>query len=116
MSVEPDPTKDLLGLTGRRRLLRRSGLSLDRLGLEALQHRSRPPTPAGPDRQSYRGDHKSHRRPGGGPGKRAGRAAWTESRLAALSAESGGNVPTLAALQQHDDDDEEANQDVKRDD
>jgi hypothetical protein len=116
LSVERDPARDLLGLSGRRRLLRRSGLGFDRLGLDALQDGSRPPASAGPDRQSYGGDHERHCRPGGGPGKRTRRAARTESRLAALSAEGGGDVAALAALQQHDDDDEEANQDVNRDD
>ncbi len=90
----------------------RCGLSLDRLRLQTLQHGTRAAALGGIDRQRDRRDHERHRRPCGGLGKSAGRAARTERRLAALTAEGRRNVAALAALQQHDDDDEETDQDV----
>ncbi len=67
---------------------------------------------AGINRQSDRSEHEGHRRPSGCFGECAGCSSRSESRLAALSAECCRDVATLAALQQDDNDDEEANQDV----
>ena len=50
-----------------------------------------------------RAEHKHHRAPRGGLRKNVGRAARTESRLAAGAAESSGEIRGFAALQQHDD-------------
>jgi len=69
---------------------------------------------AGIDRESDGGDHERHSRPGRGFRQCAGRAARAKCRLAALSAKRRGNVPALAALQQHDNDDEKTDQDVDR--
>ena len=66
----------------------------------------------GINRERNRRQQEQHRRPGRGFRQRAGRAPWTEGRLAALAAECRGNVPALAALQQHHHDDEETNQNV----
>ncbi len=63
-------------------------------------------------RQRDRGEHEDDGRPRGGLGEhRRGRAA-SESGLAAHSAESGSNIAALAALQQHDDDEEGTDDDV----
>jgi hypothetical protein len=87
-------------------------LRLDRLRLEALNHRGRAAALGGVNRQRNRREHERYCRPGGGFGERAGRAARTECGLAALSAESSGNVAALAALQQDDNDDEETDKNV----
>jgi len=96
------------------RLLRRSGLGLNWLRLESLQNRRRASPPGSVNRQGDGSDHESHSRPGGGLGEGAGGAARTKRGLAALPAERGRDVAALAALQQHDHDDEEADQNVKR--
>jgi len=64
--------------------------------------------PRGGNGQRDRGHHKDDGRPGGGPGKGISRAAWAEGSLAAHTAESRGNIAAFAALQQHYDDEEEA--------
>src|ERR1039458_6019242 len=96
------------------RLLRRGGLRFDRLRLDVSQNGGRSAAPGCVHRQRDGSDHERHSRPGGSFGKRAGRAARSERRLAALTAESRGNVAALAALQQNHNDDEEADQDVDR--
>ena len=53
-----------------------------------------------------------HGRPGGRLGECRRRAAWTERGLAAHAAESRRDVAALAALQQHDDDQEKAHNNV----
>ena len=99
-----------LFLLGRRccRRLRRRRLSLHRLGFDPLQHRRRAAAPAGVNRECDGGNHERHGRPGRSLRKCTGCAARTERRLAALPAKGRGNVSALAALQQHDNDDEEA--------
>lgn len=67
---------------------------------------------AGIDRQGDGRDHERNCGPGSGSRKGAGRSPRAERGLASLPAESRGNVAALAALQQHDHDDEETNQDV----
>src|SRR5271170_6245952 len=115
--VNQRPGSFLFLLSGRCcRRLRRRGLRLDGLRLELIEYGTRAPTPCGVHRQRNGGDHEGDRRPRGRPRKSAGRAARTERRLAALPAESRGNVPALAALQQHDDDNEETDQNVDRND
>src|SRR5258708_39892876 len=103
-------------LRGRRScwLLRRgwSGLRLYRLRLQTLEHGSRSCVSGGVNRQRDRCDHECDRRPCGGFGKCTGRTARAEGGLAALSAECGGDIAALAALQQNHDDDEETNQNV----
>lgn len=64
----------------------------------------------GVHRQRDRRNHERHGGPSRGFGKRARGAARTESRLAPLAAECRRDVAAFAALQQHDNDDEEANQ------
>ena len=107
---------NLLGGCGWRWILGRSGLGLNWLRLQTLKHRTGSTALADIHRQCDGGDHKRDSGPCSRPGKGTGRAARTESRLAALSAESGGDVAALPALQQNDNDDEEANQNVNRDD
>jgi hypothetical protein len=107
--------KKFLLLGGRRR--GRSSRFLGRLGLrwlrfQPLQYGSRAASLGDIDRQGNRGDHECHGRPGSCLGERAGSAARSESRLAALSAECRGDVAAFAALQKHDDDNEETDQDV----
>lgn len=85
-------------------------MRLHGLSLDALENRARPASPGGINRQGDGRDHESHRRPGRGFGERAGRAAGTERCLATLAAESRGNIATLAALQENNDDDEETNE------
>jgi hypothetical protein len=65
-------------------------------------------------RQGNGCDHESNRRPCRGFGERRGRAARSEGRLAALSTERRGNVATLAALQQNNENNEYTNQNVNR--
>src|SRR5436190_22665523 len=87
-------------LLGGRRLLRTEyGGSADRL---AIRH----------NRERERRHHKEDCRPGGGARKNRRRAARAEGSLAAGAAECGCDVRTLAALQQHDDDEEDANDNV----
>ena len=64
------------------------------------------------DGQCDRRDHERHRRPCGSAGQGAGRSPWPKGGLAPLSAERGRNVAALAALQQHNHDDEKTDQDV----
>ena len=62
--------------------------------------------------QCDRCDHERHRRPCGSAGQGAGGSARAEGGLASLTAERGRNVTALSALQQHNHDDEETDQDV----
>ena len=93
-------------------LWRRRRLRFRWLGLHTLEYRARTTSPRGVDRQCDGSDHKSHGRPRRGLGKRAGCAARTKRRLTALTAECRGNVAALPALEQNNDNNEEANQDV----
>src|SRR5581483_9963125 len=61
-----------------------------------------------------RGQHENHRRPGGRLGQYSGRASRPEGGLAAHAAERSRNICALAALQQHNQDQEQANNDVNR--
>ena len=106
----------LLSGRGGRWALCRSRLGLNGLRFESLKHRTGAAPLTGIHRQRNGGNHESDSGPCSRPGKGTGRAARTESRLAALSAESCGDVAAFSALQQNDDDDEEANQNVKRND
>src|SRR5579871_3386717 len=72
--------------------------------------------PRGKHRQRDRGEHEDDGRPRGGFGQHGGGGAGAECGLAAHAAESRGNVAALAALQQHNDDEEGANNDVNRGD
>ena len=91
-------------------------LRLGSLRLDPLQYRARSAMPAGIHRQCDGGDHERYRRPGGGPGQRAGCASRPKCRLAALAAKGGGEITAGAALQQHHNDDEKTNQTVDRND
>lgn len=99
-------------------LLLRSGRShrerrrLHRLRFDALQHGFRAAAIALIYGQRNRGDHEKNRRPRRRFRKGAGCAARAERGLAALPAKRGGKISGAAALQQHDDDNEEASEDV----
>jgi len=81
-----------------------------RRSLLARQHRlGVATTPCGKDRERNRSDNEDNRRPGSGLGQNSSRAARAESCLAALTAKGGSDVATLAALQQDDANQEEAN-------
>jgi hypothetical protein len=95
-----------------RRLRCRRGLRLYWLGLHTLEHRSWTASPRCINRQRDGSDHKRYRGPRGSFGKRAGRPARTERRLATLPSKSRGNIAALPALQQNDDNNKEADQDV----
>src|SRR5215467_4719669 len=105
----------MLFLCGRRRARSRRGsrLCLYRLLLDALEHRGAAGRAfAGIHGQRDGGDHERHGRPRGGLRQGAGCSPWTECGLAALASKGRGDVAALAALQKHDDDDEETDQDV----
>jgi|SRR5580700_843076 hypothetical protein len=112
--VETTIPKQLLlrGLRGRwsRRL------RLHWLRLNSLQHGLRAAVPRCIDRECNRRHQEEHRRPRRRSLECVGGAPRTKRRLAALTTECRGNVPALAALQQHHDDDEEANKNVKSND
>jgi hypothetical protein len=93
-------------------LWRRRGLSLNWLRLQTLEYRGRTASPGSIDGECDGSDHECHGGPRRSLGKRAGRTARTEGRLAALPAKSCGNIAALAALQQNNHDDEKTNQDV----
>ncbi len=63
----------------------------------------------GCDRKRDRCKDENDRRNGRGLGKNGSRAPWSESSLAAHASKGGGHVPALAALQQHNNDQEKAN-------
>ena len=63
----------------------------------------------GVDGKSYRGQHEEHCREGGGFGERRGRTARAKRSLTTLTAEGCRNVPGLTALQQNDNNKEQAN-------
>ena len=89
------------------------GLRLYGLRLDPRQNRRRSPAPlAGVHRQRDGSDHECHSRPRRGFGKGTGRSARAERGLASLSAERSGDIAALAALQQHNHDDEETDQNV----
>ena len=90
----------------------RRGLRLYWLGLHTLEYRGWAASPRCIDRQRDGSDHERHRGPRRSLGKRAGRPARTERRLAALPAESRGNIAALSALQQNNHNNEETDQDV----
>ena len=110
----PVRVRELLFLRGRGCGSGRLGrLSLYGLRLETLQNGTgRSATFRGIYREHDGSNHEGHRRPGCGPGERACGPARPEGGLAALAAESGGDVAACAALQQYDHDDKETNQDV----
>ena len=60
------------------------------------------------DRECDGRQHEQNRGDGRRLGQRRGRASRTKGGLAALTAKSGGNVPSAATLQQDHDDQEEA--------
>lgn len=65
------------------------------------------------DGETDRGDHEDDGCPGGHLGEEVGRAAGTEGRLRALSAEGSGEVGGFTLLEENDSDDEERNDDVE---
>ena len=66
----------------------------------------------GHDRKRDRGNHEDNGRPGRRLGQRGGGARRAEGGLASHAAKCRRNVAALAALQQHDNDQEEANDNV----
>ena len=98
-----------------RRLLRRSRRLRRVLGpLDSRQNgiRSWATSPYGEDRERNRCHHKEHCRPGGRLGERRSRAPGPECRLATHAAKSGRDIATLPTLQQHDNDQKKAHNDV----
>ena len=98
-----------------RGLLRRSrGLRRTLGPLDSRQNgiRSWATSPDGEDGERNRRHHKEHRRPGGRLGERRSRATGPECRLATHAAKGGRNITTLSTLQEHDDDQEKAHNDV----
>jgi hypothetical protein len=63
--------------------------------------------------QGQGAEHEHDRAPSGGLGENVGGTARTEGRLAAGSAESTGQIGSLAALQKHNDDQHKGVQDEK---
>ena len=62
----------------------------------------------GVDRKGHGGQHEDNGGNGSGLGKSCGRAARTKRRLAALAAKGRRDVPRLTALQEHDNDQKQA--------
>ena len=89
-----------------------SWLGLRGLRLNPLQYGRRSAMPGRVDRQSNRSHHERHRRPSRRFGERTGGSAGPKRCLTALSSEGGGDVAALAALQQHDHDNEETDHDM----
>ena len=96
------------------RSLSRRGLRFDRLPLQPLQHRFRAATLGSKNRERNRSQHESYGRPCGRLGEGTGSPTRTESSLTALPAKRRRNVAALAALQEYDDDDEKADDNVNR--
>jgi len=67
-----------------------------------------------PQNQSKRTHHEHDGAPRGGPRQNRGRSAWTECCLAPRAAKRTGDIGGLAALQQHNDDQEQAINHEKR--
>jgi hypothetical protein len=63
-------------------------------------------------RQRDRGQHKDNRRPGGRFAENRGRSARTERRLTPHAAERSRDIGALTALQQHNNNQEQTNDDV----
>jgi hypothetical protein len=70
-------------------------------------------SPIRPQYHGHGAQHEHDGAPGGGFRKNVGRAARTESRLAASATESSGEIGSFAALEQHDDDQHQAIQNKK---
>ena len=100
--------------SGRRRR-RRGGSCGLRLRLCRLQSRKRGCGPRSPRRENRKGDRREHendRGPGRRPRKNRSRTPWAKRCLAALSAESRGQVAAFSTLQQHDRNQKQANDNV----
>ena len=97
---------------GRRTTLLFRRLAIRRRSLVVLQHGPVAGSPRRQYRQRNRRDHKDHRAPGRRLSQDGCRATRAKCRLAAHAAERSGDVATLAALQQHHDNQESANKDV----
>lgn len=106
----------LFRLRRRRSRRARGWLRLNGLRLHPLEYGAWASTLGGVYRQRDGGQHERHRRPGRRFGESSCGAPRPECGLAALSTESRRNVSALPALQQHDQNDEEADDDVNRDD
>ena len=87
-------------------------LRLRLCGLDPRQHGCRSGSSRCKYREDDRGKHENDRRPGGCARKNRSGAARSECCLATLSAKSRGQVAALSALQQHNGNQEEANNDV----
>src|SRR5581483_418539 len=83
---------------------------------DTLQHRVRTGMPGRGHRKRDRRNHKNHRRRRSYLRKRARSTAWPEGGLAAHAAKRGRDIARAAALQQHHNDDKEANNDVDESD
>lgn len=70
--------------------------------------------PGSQQRERNGGDHKDDRAPGGNPGKKRSSASRTKCSLASHTAESGGNISTLPVLQEYNDNQNHAYQNVNR--
>ena len=80
--------------------------------LHSRKHGCGPGSARRKNRKRDRRDHEYDRRPGRRPGKNRSRAPWAKRRLAALTAESCGQVAALSALQQHHRNQKQANDNV----
>src|SRR6185437_3171935 len=107
-------TRSRKTIAGRRNLLLRR-LAIRGWGLHILQHRSSTASARRQHGKRDGGQHKDNRAPGGSFGQHRRGASRSKSGLTAHSAKGGSNIAALSALQQHHNDQEQANDDVNDD-